>query len=175
MRTMRRIFRTRIVRRLGAEQLLDSMSKVLAAPLELEDYPDAQRLAQVPEGRKHYHPIKTDLDRFALVFGKPPRLLASECERTNEPTVGQAFQLISGPVMQNLLARMGTRLDGWLRSGKPAREVAEEMFWTALSRPPTVVELERSEEHLATARDQRRAAEDVMWALFNSKEFLFRQ
>ena len=164
-----------IVRRLTAEQLLDSMSKVLAAPLEIEGYPDAQRLAQVPEGRKHYHPIKNDLDRFELVFGKPPRLLPSECERTCEPTVGQAFQLISGPVMQSQLARSGTRLDGWLRSGKPVREVAEEMFWTALSRPPTVLELERSEEHLATTRDQRRAAEDVMWALFNSKEFLFRQ
>jgi hypothetical protein len=164
-----------LVRRLAAEQLLDSMSKALAAPLEIEGYPDAQRLAQVPEGRKHYHPIKDDLDRFELAFGKPPRLLPSECERTCEPTVGQAFQLISGPVIQGLLARSGTRLDGWLRSGKPVREVAAEMFWTALSRPPTVVELERTEEHLATARDQRRAVEDVMWALFNSKEFLFRQ
>jgi hypothetical protein len=77
--------------------------------------------------------------------------------------------------VQSLLARPGIRLDGWLRSGKPVRELAEEMFWTALSRSPTPMELERSEEHLATASDQRRAVEDVMWALFNSKEFLFRQ
>ena len=78
-------------------------------------------------------------------------------------------------VMQSLLTRTGTRVDGWLRSGKPVREVVEEMFWSALSRAPTAIELERGEEYLATAKDRRKGAEDVLWALLNSKEFLFRQ
>jgi hypothetical protein len=61
------------VRRLGAEQIVDSASKALGVPLTIPDYPDAKRLTQVPEGRKHYHPIKTDLDRYTQTFGKPPR------------------------------------------------------------------------------------------------------
>ncbi len=164
-----------IVRRLTAEQLLDSTSAVLGAPLEIDGYPDAARLAQVPEGRKHYHPIKTDLDRFALAFGKPPRLIATECERTNEPTVVQAFQLISGPAINGLLTRKDNRLADWAASTKPARELVDELFWTTLSRPPSAVEAERFAQHLADCTEQRRALEDLAWALVNSKEFVFRR
>ena len=164
-----------IVRRLDAEQLVDSMSKVLAAPLSIAGWPEATRLAEVPEGRKHYHPIKTGLDRFSLAFGKPPRLIASDCERTNEPTMAQAFQLIGGQVMQDMLTRNGTRIDAWAASTAPDREVAQEMFWTALSRPPSAAELDRTAAHIATAPDKRRALEDLAWALLNSKEFLFRR
>ena len=169
------IFSHGIIRRLGAEQLVDSINKTLGAVLDIEDYPSATRLSQVPEGRKHYHPIKSDIDRFALVFGKPPRLIASECERTDEPTVGQAFQLISGPVIQDLLTQTSNRLNAWIGSGKSSAEIAEEMFWTTLSRAPSDAEGAGSAKHLETATDKRKAAEDLMWALFNSKEFLFRR
>ena len=162
------------VRRLTAEQLLDSMSKVLSAPLTFKDFPEAQRLAQVPEGRKHYRPLKEDSDRFALVFGKPPRLLASECERSNEPTMPQAFQLISGPVTQELLSRADNRVGALVSSDRAAPEIADELFWSALSRAPTDQELASTIEHLA-GPDRRRAAEDVAWALLNSKEFIFRR
>lgn len=164
-----------IIRRLGAEQLVDSMSKTLGAVLDIEDYPTATRLSQVPEGRKHYHPIKSDIDRFELVFGKPPRLIASECERTDEPTVGQAFQLISGPVIQDLLTQSSNRLNAWIQSGKTDSEIADEMFWAVLSRPPSEVERAGYSKHLESAPEKRAAAEDLMWALFNSKEFLFRR
>lgn len=167
-----------VVRRLGAEQLLDSMSKVLAAPLHVPDWPEATRLAQVPEGRKHYHPITTDLDRFELTFGKPPRLVASECERTNEPTVGQAVQLLSGSVVQDLLTRPDNRLSTWLNEMESQSELISEMYWATLNRPPTDVETQKMEDHLAkakTAEERRRAAEDAMWALLNSKEFMFRR
>ena len=163
-----------IVRRLGAEQLVDSINKALGSVLDIEDYPEATRLSQVPEGRKHYHPLKTDIDRFELVFGKPPRLIASECERSDEPTVGQAFQLISGPVVQDLLTQSGNRLNGWIDPEKPDREIATEMFWTLLSRAPTAAERAATALHLETASERRKAVEDVVWALFNSKEFLFR-
>ena len=164
-----------IVRRLGAEQMLDSMSKALGAPLQIPDWPDAKRLAQVPEGRKHYHPITTDLDRFQLVFGKPPRLVASECERTNEPTVGQAVQLLSGSVVQDLLTRKDNRLDAWIEDNESNSELVEELFWSTVSRAPTDAETARISDHFEKAKDRRSAVEDVMWALVNSKEFLFRR
>ena len=166
------------VRRLGAEQMLDSMSKALAAPLSIPEWPEATRLAQVPEGRKHYHPITTDLDRFELVFGKPPRLVASECERTNEPTVGQAVQLLSGSVVQELLAREDNRVNAWLAETESASELISNVYWTTLSRAPTDDESRKMEDHLLQARtheERRRALEDVLWALLNSKEFLFRR
>jgi hypothetical protein len=164
-----------LVRRLGAEQLIDSTSQVLAAPLAIDDWPEAKRLAQVLEGRKHYHPLKTDLDRFALALGKPPRLIATECERTDEPTVVQAFQLISGPAINDLLTRKDNRLRTWAASTSPSRETVEEAFWTALSRPPSDDERTRFTQHLESAKDKRHALEDLAWALLNSKEFVFRR
>jgi hypothetical protein len=164
-----------IVRRLSAEQLLDSMSKVLGAKVTFEDWPEAQRLAQVPEGRKHYHPIKTDTDRFALDFGKPPRLIASDGERTNEPTVKQAFQMLSGPTVHSLLAQTDNRLGHLLGTTRPDAEIVSELFWSALSRAPTAAEGEAATALFSNAQDRRRSLEDLAWALINSKEFIFRR
>ena len=164
-----------IVRRLTAEQLADSMSKVLAAPLRIEDYPAGTRLTQVPEGRKHYKPLTTELDLFSATFGKPPRLIASECERSNDTTLPQAFQLISGPMMQQLLTRKGNLIDQLLASDKSNRDFVEEFYWTALSRAPAPREVECLSAYIDAGKDRRRACEDVVWALLNSKEFVFRQ
>jgi len=162
-----------LIRRLGAEQILDSMSKALAAPLRFPDWPKATRLAELPEGRKHYHPIATNLDRFALAFGKPPRLIASDCERTNEPTVAQAFQLLSGPVINELLTRKENLLGSLLASTRPDSEIVTELYLATLTREPSSTELDRAIMHLASGKDRRRALEDLAWALLNAKEFLF--
>ncbi|MEO6741574.1 MAG: DUF1553 domain-containing protein, partial [Chthoniobacteraceae bacterium] len=162
------------IRRLGAEQILDSMSAALAAPLSFPDWPGTTRLAELPEGRKHYHPIKTDLDRFALAFGKPPRLIASDCERTNEPTVAQAFQLLSGPVINELLTRKTNLIGKLLATTKPDAEIISELYLATLSREPNAAELDRAKSHLASEKDKRRALEDLAWAMLNAKEFLFR-
>ncbi len=164
-----------LVRRLSAEQLADSMSKALAAPLPLEGFPLGTRLAQVPEGRKHYKPLKSALDRFAATFGKPARLIASDCERSNETAMPQVFQMISGPVVQDLLSRGGNRLDVLLASERTIVEIIEELFWTVLSRSPTPIETDAASNRLNATSDRRGAAEDLTWALLNSKEFIFRR
>ena len=163
-----------IVQRLTAEQMLDSLSLVLATPLRIEGVPAGTRLTQIPEGRKHYKPLTSGVDRFAASFGKPPRLIASDCERSNDTAMPQVFQLISSPLIQQMLTQKGNVLDQLLGSGKSDAEVVDTLFWTALTRPPTAQELERCTALLATG-DRRRAAEDLAWALLNSKEFVFRQ
>ncbi len=149
------------------------MSKVLSAPIEIDGYPDAHRLAQVPEGRKHYRPLKNSFDRFSLDFGKPPRLIASDCERNNETTLPQAFQLIGGEVVQSMITRPDNRLAKLVSSGKAQEEIVTELIWTVLQRPPTDPEKLRFTEYLTSGPDARRQIEDVAWALINSKEFLF--
>jgi hypothetical protein len=54
------MFSHALVKRLDAEQIIDSMSKALSAPLQLKGFPEGTRLAQLPEGRQHYRPFKTD-------------------------------------------------------------------------------------------------------------------
>ncbi len=160
-----------VVKRLGAEQILDSTAKALGVGLQIPDFPELTRIAQVPSGRKHYRPLESDWDFFQLAFGKPPRLVATDCERLNEPTVVQAFQLISGSVMRDLLAR-SSRISVWSER-QPAAAV-DSIFWSILSRAPNSAESAKFTDYLAKS-DRRKATEDAAWALLNSKEFLFRK
>jgi hypothetical protein len=165
------------VRRLGAEQLLDCESQASGVPLEFKGWPVGTRAAQVPTVRveaagNRRRPGQADL--FLRAFGKPPRQLTTECERSCEPAMGQAFQLISGPTTQEFLSEPDNRLGVLLSSGKSDREMLDELFWTVLTRAPEPAELERFSALLA-AGDRRAALEDILWALLNAKEFVLRR
>ena len=49
----------------------------------------------------------------------------------------------------------------------------EELFLTALSRLPTAPERARGIAWLTAAPDRHKAAEDLLWAIMNTKEFVF--
>ena len=167
-----------IVRRLGAEQLLDGVSQAAGVPLELKGWPLGTRVAQVPGVRVQAGQAKRksgQMDLFLRAFGKPPRQVTSECERSCEPAMGQAFQLISGPVTQEFLGEPDNRLGALLRSGQDDHARLEELYWSALTRPPTAAEEARVGALLAAAPNKRAAWEDVLWALLNSKEFVLRR
>jgi hypothetical protein len=114
-------------------------------------------------------------DHFLTVFGKPPRLLSCECERSTGTTLGQAFQMISGPLVNDLFARDEGRVSQLAGSGRPAGEQVEELYWTALSRPPTAEELVTTVHYVEHATDHRQALEDIAWGLVNAKEFVLRK
>ncbi len=166
-----------LVRRLSAEQLLDAQAHVTGAPITFQGYPTGTRATQLPGAlaEKKRDQKKTEADQFLAEFGKPPRLLPSECERSCEPTMSQAFQMISGPAANELLTRKNNRLDQLLASGKSDGEMVEELFWTALTRAPSAVEAGRFTALLGEAKDRRATLEDLTWSLTNSKEFLFRR
>jgi len=114
-------------------------------------------------------------DQFLKTFGKPPRLQACECERTGEPTLGQAFQLVSGPLVNELLSQRDNRLGRLIGSGKSTAEIVDELFWTALSRPPTDEERQASIALADSPGDKRAHLEDLLWGLVNSNDFLLRK
>jgi hypothetical protein len=166
-----------LVRRLTAEQLLDAQNEVTGVPSRFNGYPAGVHAAQIPgvraaRGRERK---LSDADVFLKVFGKPERVLTCECERSMETTMGQAFQLISGPGINELLTESDNRLGKLLKSGKPPEAMVNELYWTALSRAPTVAESEQCAKRLTAAKDQRRALEDLTWALLNAKEFVLRR
>lgn len=170
-------FSRAVVRRLPAETLLDAQATVLDAFPDFNGYPQGTRAGQIRGVQRVRTRDKqaASADRFLKTFGKPERLLACECERSNETTLKQAFTLIGDQGLSNLLARDNNRLDRWSDSASSAENIVDQLYWTALSRGPTLDELAAGESMITSAGEDRFSAiQDLAWALMNSKEFVFR-
>jgi hypothetical protein len=154
------------VRLLPAEALLDAISQVLAVPERFARAPKSIHAAQLPGPASGGSFLKT--------FGKPDRLLTCECERSETTTLAQAFQMINGETVRKKLEATDNRIGRRLTSGVRDSDLLDEFYLSALARRPTEAERKAVVEHLGRARDRRKAWEDVVWALLNSKEFLLR-
>jgi hypothetical protein len=169
-------------RRLTAEQLIDAQFAAAGVTPEFAGYPAGTRAAQVA-GVQAVNPRRRGgggggpmaSDQFLAVFGKPPRLLSCECERSNETTLGQTFHLISGPQISRLVSDPQNRLTTLIAGGKGDTEIIEDLYWSALTRAPTDAERDAMTRHAAAAKDRRKGLEDVLWALMNAKEFVLRK
>jgi hypothetical protein len=165
------------VRRLTAEQLVDAQSAVLGISPKFPGYADGTRAVQVKGVRRDAGGKNgpTDGDRLLKMLGKPERLLACECERSNETTLSQAFLSITDEGLQQRLADEKNRLKAWLNSGKANGVVVDELYWTALSRSPTVEEKQSALSFIESSGDEFLGLQDLAWALMNAKEFMFRR
>jgi hypothetical protein len=169
-------FSRAIVRRHTAEKLLDAQSRVIDVPAAFNGYERGTRAGQIA-GVQKVRPrdqSPADGDRFLTMFGKPERLLACECERSNETTLAQAFFLIGGDGLYSRLSKPGNRLDRLARSESSPEKIVDELYWTALSRPPSNEEREFAVRWLESNADRFIAIQDLAWALLNAKEFVFR-
>jgi hypothetical protein len=165
-----------LVRPLQAEQLLDALSQVTGVPAEFTGQPKGLRAGQLPGVATAGRSGKaTAAERFLTAFGKPDRLLSCECERSDDTTLNQAFQLITGELVNGMLTEKDNRLGKLLASGKGDRDVVEELYLAALSRPPSPREADAAAGMLGRAKDCRAALEDLAWGLVNAKEFLLRR
>jgi hypothetical protein len=166
-----------LVRPLQAEQLLDALSQVTGVPAKFTSYPLGMRAGEIPGVRpairRDQRPTNSEL--FLKQFGKPERLLTCECERSDDATLGRAFQLLTGELLNQLLAEKDNRIGRLLAAGKTDREVIEEVYLAALSRSPSAEELKASIAFVAKAKSRRSGLEDFLAGLLNSKEFLLRQ
>ena len=169
-------FSRAVVKPLQAEQLMDAVANALGTELKLPGYPTGTRageMAATPmEGRRQAGGTGM---RFLKVFGKPERLLTCECERSDDPGVLQAFQMMTGELVNGLIRKADNRLGKLIEGGKPDAEVLAELYLSALARRPTAAEASKLLGHVSAAKDRRAAWEDVAWGLLNSKEFLLRR
>ncbi len=162
-----RFFSRGIALRMPAEVLLDAVSQVTGVPERFQGRPSGTRAVLAP-AVKAKHP-------FLKVFGQPQRESVCDCERSEESTLGQAFALISGRIVESKLALRENRIGELIDSGRSTGDLVQELYLGSLSREPTSSEREAGEKYVQSHPDRRKAFEDLQWALFNTKEFLLRR
>lgn len=150
-------------RRLRAEVLLDAISQVTEAPDDFRGLPPGGKAVEIPDG--------AITDEFLTTFGRSARESVCTCEARAEPNLGQALHLLNGDTITRKLrqGKLVPRL--WKELGDPAA-VVRALYLRALSRPPRPDEL-AGVLPLVTGKDPVPALEDLLWALLNSREFLF--
>lgn len=164
------------VRRLTAEQTVDAIVHALDARAEFNGYPAGTRAGEIAG----VHAVRPRDGRATLAetvlfgWGKPPRLQSCECERSDETTLGQAFQMLSGDFVQNVLEQRGNLLDRLADAKLDHDRLVEQLYWSILNRAPNSEEHVRIGNYLSESDASRASLEDIAWSLFNTKEFLFR-
>ena len=166
-----------LVRPLQAEQLLDALARVTGVTAEFTGVRPGVRAGQLPgvfaQRRRGERP--TEGERFLSTFGKPVRSLSCECERSDDTTLGQAFQMITGKLLDGMLRKPDNRLGRLLAARRSNTDIVEELYLAALSRRPRSTEKAAAVALVAGAKDRRAALEDLLWGLVNAKEFLLRR
>ncbi len=158
------VFANAPLRRLTAEQLLDSIGRVCDLPTRYTGVPRGARATELANGRTG--------NRFLELFGRSARQSACTCERRNEPTLAQALHLINGATIDARVRNGKSRLHRMLASKASDAAILDYLWHAAYGRGPTKREATRIEEAVASG-NHRQAWEDVWWAVLNSKEFLF--
>jgi hypothetical protein len=157
-------------RRLGAEVLFDAINQVTGSPAGFGGLPQ-DKLAP---SRAIMLPDESFQSYFLDVFGRPQRISACECERVSEANLAQALHLLNSDEVQNKLARAGGRADLLAQDKRPDDEKVKEMFLWAFAREPSPEHLQVALAHIArNPQNKRQAYENILWALINTKEFVF--
>jgi hypothetical protein len=162
------------MRRLDAEVLADAICQITgtnetytsAIPEPFTFIPADLRSIALPDG--------SISSAFLEQFGRPPRDSGTEAERVNRSTPSQRLHLLNSSHIQRKLDR-GKSLQVLLNSGKKPDEKTTEIYLLVLSRYPTGNELQVARQYgQSAAVKPREAAMDLVWALINSQEFLYR-
>jgi hypothetical protein len=154
-----------IPRRVPAEALLDCLVQASGVPENIGGAPGGFRAAQLPDAN-----VTSD---FLSLFGKPQRMEACECERDNTSNMLQALHFLNGNSILGRVQNPAARPALLFAQKLPDDQLVTELYQWSIARSPSAAELKLGIEFLGSYGDKKNeAAQDLMWALLNSKDFL---
>ncbi|MBI3822649.1 MAG: DUF1553 domain-containing protein [Planctomycetes bacterium] len=159
-------------RRMSAEVLHDAVCQVTNNPSQFGGLPNDKH----SPNRAIMLPDESFPSYFLDVFGRPQRISACECERVSEANLAQALHLLNSQEIQNKLAAGNGRADQLAKDPRPDAAKVDEMFQWAFGRLPSNEHRQVALDHIAKhAMNKKIAYENLLWALINTKEFVFNQ
>ena len=167
-------------KRLTAEVLFDAVNQVTKSDAKWEGLPAGTRAICLPDNSFNANAY------FLQVFGRPESASACECERSQDASLAQSLHLLNSKDIQAKIADDKGRaaLLAAETTSNDEDKIRELYRWT-YSRDPTLEELHTAKVHLDKGGNKtsdekgnpvngkRQAYEDIVWALINTKEFLF--
>ncbi len=153
-------------KRLKAEILYDSINVVTGARPNFPGLPAGTRAIQLPDtGVNNY---------FLTVFGRPMADSACECERSQDANLAQSLHLLNSSDIQKKISDGSGRAASLAKDEKRSHaEKITELYYWAFSRSPDAEEMKLASAYVEKAEKKQLAYEDIVWALINTKEFLF--
>jgi hypothetical protein len=154
-------------RRMKAEVLYDALHLVTATSQNYGGLPAGTTALQLPDPAVGPY--------FLKVFGQPQGDTACECERSSEANLAQSLHLLNSSEVQGKISS-GSGRAALLANEKerPDEERIKELYRWVYSRDPVNDELQIAVAHIKKNEANKKVAyEDILWALINTKEFLF--
>jgi hypothetical protein len=166
-------------RRLQAEVLLDAIDDVAMTRTDFPNLPSGTRAIALPDNSYN------NASPFLKVFGRPENESVCECERIQTSSLAQSLHLMNAGDIKGKLSSGNGRAELLAKSDKPIEDRITELYRVALARTPSSEELATAVAYLNEprldaqgkpvdpARALRENLHDLLWAMINTKEFLF--
>jgi hypothetical protein len=153
--------------RLRAEVLLDAVDDITGVPTSFSGMPAGSRATQIWTHRVG--------SVFLDTFGRPDANQDPPCERTAESTVTQTLHLMNAPQLHQKITSDKGRAAQLAAGDESVEQITEELYLLIYARFPDESEVAMAQQWFARDdKTRRQATEDLMWALMNSPEFLFK-
>ena len=166
-------------RRLMAEVLLDAIDQTLGTSTNFDQiaFPgaDKQKTDFYKKGTRAIELYDSAVASYFLkTFGRNPREITCECERSDEPSMVQVLHLSNGETLNPKLAADENLIGRLIKEDAADKQIIESIFVAGLSRMPTAKELGTLLDVVAEYKDDRKTAlQDVAWSILTSTEFTF--
>ena len=164
-------------KRLNAEVLYDAINQMTDSQANFSGLPVGTRAVQLPDNSFNSQSY------FLTVFGRPDSSSSCECERSSDASLAQSLHLLNSKDIQGKLASGSGRAAKLSTDKREDDAKIRELFLLAFAREPSGSEVLLARQHLEREiedtkgvkkpANKKESYEDVIWALFNTKEFLF--
>ncbi|MEZ6056357.1 MAG: DUF1549 and DUF1553 domain-containing protein [Planctomycetaceae bacterium] len=152
--------------RLRAEVLLDSLCEITGQPETFSAMPEGSLAREL-----WTHRISS---LFLDAYGRPDPNQDPPCERTTEPTVVQTLHLMNSDNLFRKVTSDSGRAAELAKSERSPTEIVTYLYLSIYSRVPTEEELRIGVGLYDNEGSRRQATEDLMWAMINTPEFVFK-
>lgn len=162
-----------------AEVMLDSIDQFTGAKTSFANLPTGTRAVALPDNSYN------SASPFLKVFGRPESTSVCECERVQSASLAQSLHLMNARDMKAKIRTGGGRAVALSKSTLPSDNAVTELYKAAFSRAPSEKEMKIAMAYLKESRmgkdgkpisqasAKKQNIEDLVWALINTKEFLF--